>query len=122
MIRRLAAGVACAAIFAWMLPLGSFIKPSQEKTACGGKRAFHMCSMMKKAAAERTEGRVVFTNGSGAQNNPLQGSGGPEDWLLPRALPRPRFEKSFYSMPRIFFPKSYFLFPNTPPPKAKILF
>ncbi len=28
----------------WILPLGFFIKPAQEKTACGGQRAVCMCS------------------------------------------------------------------------------
>jgi len=30
--------------FAWLLPLGVFITPSQEKIACGGKRAICLCS------------------------------------------------------------------------------
>lgn len=29
----------------WILPLGFFIKPNQEKTACGGLRAVCMCRM-----------------------------------------------------------------------------
>ena len=30
----------------WILPLGCFIKPSQEKMACDGQRAMCMCSVM----------------------------------------------------------------------------
>ncbi len=30
--------------FLWLLPLGVFIKASQEKIACGGKRAICLCS------------------------------------------------------------------------------
>jgi hypothetical protein len=30
--------------FIWLLPLGVFIKPSQEQVVCGGQRAVCMCS------------------------------------------------------------------------------
>ncbi len=33
-----------ALFFLWLLPLGIFIKPAQEKIACGGKRAICLCS------------------------------------------------------------------------------
>lgn len=33
-------------VFTWFLPLGAFIKPSQEKLACDGQRAFHMCTCL----------------------------------------------------------------------------
>ncbi len=33
-----------AAFFLWIQPLGAFIAPSMEEAACGGNRAFHMCS------------------------------------------------------------------------------
>ena len=33
----------------WILPLGYFIKPSQEKLACDGMRAMCMCSLGHKA-------------------------------------------------------------------------
>jgi hypothetical protein len=32
--------------FVWILPLGVFIRPSQEKLACGGRRAVCLCSHM----------------------------------------------------------------------------
>jgi hypothetical protein len=33
----------------WILPLGFFIKPSQEKIACDGQRAICMCHVMIKS-------------------------------------------------------------------------
>ncbi|HTL70136.1 MAG TPA: hypothetical protein VL404_02475 [Candidatus Eisenbacteria bacterium] len=49
-MRRATAFVALWALAAWVLPLGAFIKPSMEKIACGGHRAFHMCCSMGKIA------------------------------------------------------------------------
>lgn len=50
-------------VLAWILPLGYFIKPSQEKIACDGQRAFHMCTMnLVKPASEAADSRVKFTN------------------------------------------------------------
>ena len=37
--------------FIWLLPLGIFIKPSQEKFACDGQRAICLCSHMKVSKA-----------------------------------------------------------------------
>ncbi len=39
--------------FLWILPLGFFIKPDQEKTACGGLRAVCMCSMGTSAVQNK---------------------------------------------------------------------
>lgn len=33
-----------AIFFIWILPLGAFIKPSQEKKVCNGQRAICLCS------------------------------------------------------------------------------
>jgi hypothetical protein len=35
----------------WILPLGVFIKPAQEKSACGGERAICMCHVSFQASA-----------------------------------------------------------------------
>ena len=37
----------------WILPLGYFIKPSQEKFVCDGQRAMCMCCMMGHKAADK---------------------------------------------------------------------
>lgn len=46
-------------LFIWILPLGVFIKPSQEKSACGGLRAVCMCHHAD----------------AGVMNIPVQGAG-----------------------------------------------
>ena len=67
----------------WFLPLGSFIKPSQEKTACGGKRAFHMCSMMAGKVNPNPSNTVSYQNGSDfARDAKSQASSG-NDWFCP---------------------------------------
>lgn len=61
------------------MPLGAFIKKTEEKTACGGKRAFHMCSMMQESQSQRgpSDGVVKFTNAGGAveKSQPSQSGG-----------------------------------------------
>ena len=69
-------------LFLWFLPLGAFIKPAQEKTACGGQRAFHMCSMMSgKVNTERPQ-KISFTNASGFnETGKVKGSSSGDDFL-----------------------------------------
>jgi len=55
-------------VFVWILPLGAFIKPSQEKTACGGNRAFHMCTMaMSQTQKNPGPQKISFTSASGVE-------------------------------------------------------
>lgn len=44
-MKQAAAILTFAAFFLWIQPLGAFIAPSAEDTACGGRRAVHMCSV-----------------------------------------------------------------------------
>ncbi len=44
-MRQAAAILTFAGFFMWIQPLGAFIKPSDEDTACAGRRAVHMCSV-----------------------------------------------------------------------------
>jgi hypothetical protein len=44
-MRQAAAILTFAGFFMWIQPLGAFIAPSAEDTACGGRRAVHMCSV-----------------------------------------------------------------------------
>lgn len=61
--------------FVWLLPLGIFIKPSQEKIACGGQRAICLCSHQQaKLKANPVEG-YGFQNPSGV-NKEANASGG----------------------------------------------
>jgi hypothetical protein len=83
---RLSSIVTILCFFLWILPLGAFIKPSQEDTACGGKRAFHMCmcsmGMGKIRPSESTQ-KISFANASdfGHQGKSSAGASG-DDFLL----------------------------------------
>ena len=74
-----------ASIFLWVLPLGAFIQPSQEKMACGGNRAFHMCSCATDGAqAKKDPGpqKISFTSASGMEKtNKADMSSGGNDFL-----------------------------------------
>ncbi|HXV19319.1 MAG TPA: hypothetical protein VD883_04500 [Candidatus Omnitrophota bacterium] len=71
------------ALFAWLMPLGAFIKKTEEKTACGGKRAFHMCSMMQGKADPNPSSTVSLQNASDFGNSAQsQASGSVSDDLL----------------------------------------
>ena len=51
----------------WLLPLGIFIKPSQEKIACDGQRAICMCSHSGGALASKSRsGETVVKFNPGA--------------------------------------------------------
>ena len=45
-MKRLLALFLLIGFVCWIMPLGYFIKPSQEKTVCDGQRAMCMCSVM----------------------------------------------------------------------------
>ncbi len=86
MHRTFSAFVTLCLVF-WLMPLGAFIKPSQEKTACDGKRAFHMCSMMSggetAGAAKSYDGMVKMSNASGVEKTSKTSvSSGGDDLLL----------------------------------------
>ncbi len=83
-MKRIIALFSTLAIFFWILPLGAFIKPSQEKTACGGNRAFHMCTMgMSSAKKVPAPERVTFTSASGAEkDHQSAGGSGGNDFLV----------------------------------------
>ncbi len=51
----------------WILPLGYFIKPSQEKTACDGQRAMCMChAMVPKVSSKAMEHGIMLKAGASA--------------------------------------------------------
>jgi hypothetical protein len=52
-----------AAIFlVWILPLGIFIKPDEEKLACNGKRAICMCSHLLAKQTAKFAGKILLKN------------------------------------------------------------
>jgi hypothetical protein len=52
--------------FVWLLPLGVFIKPSHEQTACGGQRAICLCSHSLVKSSAHDAGKIAFSSSSGA--------------------------------------------------------
>lgn len=61
------------------MPLGAFIKPSQEKIACDGKRAFHMCSMMGQTSDKSDTVSITVSSGTG---NSAKNAGAGDDAAL----------------------------------------
>jgi hypothetical protein len=61
----------------WILPLGIFIKPSQEKMACNGRRAICMCSHMRVSKAQQNplENSVSVKGAHGSQKESSSGGG-----------------------------------------------
>jgi len=62
----------------WLLPLGAFIKPAQEKIACGGQRAICLCSHAKaKVSGKAIESGVGLKvgNSSGKEKESSGGAG-----------------------------------------------
>ncbi len=92
-MKRFVGFFSAVSVLLWVLPLGSFIKPSQEKSACNGNRAFHMCSMMSPDAPPETKvskensGKVSMDNASAAERQTKSSAGGGSDWTL-RATPQ----------------------------------
>jgi len=52
--------------FVWILPLGAFIKPSDEKKACNGKRAICLCSHLFAKQTAKYAGKTLLKNASSA--------------------------------------------------------
>jgi hypothetical protein len=65
--------------FVWILPLGAFIKPSDEIKVCGGQRAICLCSNKSAVVKVGGLGKVVITKGS-TQKEQAQ-SGGASEYL-----------------------------------------
>jgi hypothetical protein len=60
----------------WVLPLGVFIKPSQEKFACDGQRAMCMCHIfMPKSPDNAMESGAALKAGSSANKENASGGG-----------------------------------------------
>jgi len=60
----------------WVLPLGYFIKPSQEKAACNGERAICMChAVIFKSVAKSMETGMSLKAGQAANKENSSGPG-----------------------------------------------
>ncbi len=72
--------------FIWILPLGIFIKPSQEKIACDGQRAICLCSHAKsKIKSSPIEGYGLKSNSNTSKES--NASGGAGHYYLAAHLP-----------------------------------
>ncbi len=62
--------------FIWILPLGFFIKPSQEKSACNGQRALCMCrAPFGKVQTTPIDGNFKASSSSNKETNASGGAG-----------------------------------------------
>lgn len=117
---HLSSFIALACFCLWILPLGAFIKPSQEGTACGGKRAFHMCSMeMGKARPPESSQKISFTNASGFGHQGKSSASTSGDDFVAVSRGRSSLEDSFrhYDF-LLLFAYSFFRDSIDPPPKV----
>src|SRR5258708_462277 len=61
----------------WILPLGNFIKPSQQRLACDGQRAICMChALVFKAVDKAMEVGMGLKTGSSANKEKSSGGSG----------------------------------------------
>lgn len=75
-----------AVFFLWVLPLGAFIKPAQEKTACDGQRAICLCTHQQaKTKSKPIEGFGLKANNNGSKES--NASGGAGHYYLTAHLP-----------------------------------
>ena len=65
----------------WILPLGVFIKPSQEQLSCGGQRAICLCRHLDANSQLKTVGKILFQNSVSAQKDD-GASGGSSHFFL----------------------------------------
>lgn len=68
----------------WILPLGAFIKLSQEKAVCGGHRAICMCSAMKTQIEHNPLEKCGIRSNPGSNNdiNDAPGFGSGTHYIL----------------------------------------
>ena len=75
MVKCISAFVLFAFII-WILPLGIFIKPFQEKLTCGGQRAICLCTHLTDKKGQKPGGKILFQKASAAQKEQASSSGG----------------------------------------------
>ena len=94
----------------WLLPLGVFIAPSEEKIVCGGKRAICLCSHRPdKTKAEHKAEAPSYQSGSAQVHELASGVTHPFESFdfdlnvisKPNALNSFLFNYSFRNTPRI---------------------
>jgi len=110
-------------IFLWIMPLGAFIKPSEEKVTCGGNRAFHMCTMeISQPQKDPSPQKISFTSASSGidkTNKSASGSGG-NDFTNNSTLAKVQHKASKLVELDLIFPRQLFFPVPAPIPKALI--
>ncbi len=120
-MKKVIALFSAAAIFVWILPLGSFIKPSQEKTACDGRRGMHMCSAEFSEVSRPDSGsqKISFTNASGFEKTQKSSSGSAGNDFTASIFYASVQEADSKFVPPVFMvPAQVFLLRPDPVPKA----
>ena len=95
-MRYLIASITLFLFFVWILPLGAFIKPSQEKTACDGQRAICMCSHLAAPKSSSASGRMIYKSSGGETQKEHSGGGSSNQFLLTQNRPQINKQASFY--------------------------
>ena len=81
-MQRLGASLIVGVFLVWLLPLGIFIKPSQERIACDGQRAICMCHhSIEKIKSSPIEG-FGFKNNAGSNKESSASNGGAGNYFL----------------------------------------
>ena len=99
------------------MPLGAFINASQEKTACGGGRAMHMCTMGMSKKVPAPE-RISFVNASGPEKSPSSSGGSAGNDILLESLLAQVYDKQPNGIDlSLVLPKQPVFFVPEPVPK-----
>ncbi len=81
-MRHLIAFLTFVLFFIWLLPLGIFIKPSQEKVACDGQRAICMCCCHMFKKTSNVLGKVMLSCPTQGTSKEASSSGGSSNYFL----------------------------------------
>lgn len=89
--------------FIWILPLGVFIKPAQEKFACNGQRAICLCSHLMAKKSSSQPAKII--NPSGGTQKDAGGPGGANHdfWLTEANLMIPQKISKYLHQPTCLY-------------------
>jgi hypothetical protein len=118
-MKRFISLLSALTIFVWIMPLGAFIKPSQEKTACGGHRAFHMCSMGQAPPSNpESSSKACFKNNGQTHRQAQSSASGENDFVIARDVESLMEDFRRHGSYPPFFAYRFFRDLMDPPPKA----
>ncbi len=92
-MRKIIFSITALVFLIWILPLGIFIKPSQEKVACNGQRAICLCThRLGKPVAKS----AAYKGIGAAQKKHNEAGGAGLDFLAARQKDRIAHQGSFH--------------------------